>query len=625
MAQIFTSNFHINEFSVVVDELTEEHPRASQPENTKLPLKPHQLTLLQRCIDLENGVLALKDFPNLADQVNENDTMTTKIGIIGDRVGSGKSFVILALILSNNIVEKEDVIVKSYGYNNVVFRLVNKKKVIPTNLLVIPHNLTAQWLSYMDMYTSAIKYVMINKKTIGEFIDDKIKLDDYDLVIVTSTYYNRFASVYSDKEVKFQRIIYDEVDNLNIAGCRMIDSRFVWMVTASYGNLLYPRGFTRWEPTLNRHIWCANGVANAGYIKNLVLDLYNNVPQKLTKLLIAKNQEEYIQKSNILPEIFKNIVICMTPKSIHILNGIVDRTIIECLNADDIQGAITHVNPTNKGSEENIIDLMIQKYTKIILNLNLKLNYTQEYIFDNEADKQSEVAKIESKIKENETKIQMIKDRINDSNTCCICYDDINNKTITKCCQNSFCFKCINLWLSRKANCPMCKTALVYSDIFSVVDDAGSSGITIEDEEELDETKVNPKFDKHKNLQILLASRKPGSKFLIFSNYDSSFQNLYTILTKLNIKYMHLKGNGNVIKCMIDRYKNGDVDVLLVNSRHYGSGLNLENTSDIVMFHKFDTEIEKQVIGRAHRLGRTMPLNIWYLLHENEATVAVAT
>ena len=171
----------------------------------------------------------------------------------------------------------------------------------------------------------------------------------------------------------------------------------------------------------------------------------------------------------------------------------------------------------------------------------------------------------------------------------------------------------------------MCKTALVYSDIFSVVDDAGSSGITIEDEEELDETKVNPKFDKHKNLQILLASRKPGSKFLIFSNYDSSFQNLYTILTKLNIKYMHLKGNGNVIKCMIDRYKNGDVDVLLVNSRHYGSGLNLENTSDIVMFHKFDTEIEKQVIGRAHRLGRTMPLNIWYLLHENEATVAVAT
>ena len=167
----------------------------------------------------------------------------------------------------------------------------------------------------------------------------------------------------------------------------------------------------------------------------------------------------------------------------------------------------------------------------------------------------------------------------------------------------------------------MCKCALVYADIYSVVD-GGSSGITIEDEEEVDETKVNPKFDKHKNLHILLTNRKPGSKFLIFSNYDSSFQNIYSILAKLNIKYVHLKGNGNVIKCMIDRYRNGDVDVLLVNSRHYGSGLNLENTSDIVMFHKFDTEIEKQVIGRAHRLGRTMPLNIWYLLHENEAMIS---
>jgi hypothetical protein len=36
------------------------------------------------------------------------------------------------------------------------------------------------------------------------------------------------------------------------------------------------------------------------------------------------------------------------------------------------------------------------------------------------------------------------------------------------------------------------------------------------------------------------------------------------------------------------------------------------------MFHKFDAEIEKQVIGRAQRCGRTTTLNIHYLLNENE-------
>jgi SNF2 family DNA or RNA helicase len=55
-----------------------------------------------------------------------------------------------------------------------------------------------------------------------------------------------------------------------------------------------------------------------------------------------------------------------------------------------------------------------------------------------------------------------------------------------------------------------------------------------------------------------------------------------------------------------------------MNTQHFGSGLNLENTTDMILFHKFDTESEKQVIGRAQRYGRNEPLNVHYLLYENE-------
>jgi SNF2 family DNA or RNA helicase len=65
-------------------------------------------------------------------------------------------------------------------------------------------------------------------------------------------------------------------------------------------------------------------------------------------------------------------------------------------------------------------------------------------------------------------------------------------------------------------------------------------------------------------------------------------------------------------------YKTRDLDVLLVNSNNYGSGLNLENTTDVVLFHKLDSEVEHQVVGRALRMGRTSPLNVWYLLYEHE-------
>jgi SNF2 family DNA or RNA helicase len=78
---------------------------------------------------------------------------------------------------------------------------------------------------------------------------------------------------------------------------------------------------------------------------------------------------------------------------------------------------------------------------------------------------------------------------------------------------------------------------------------------------------------------------------------------------------------------MVDQYRSHKPDalnMLFVNARSFGSGLNLENTTDIIMFHKLDSELEKQVIGRAQRFGRSEPLNIWYLLHENEMVTAAA-
>ena len=39
---------------------------------------------------------------------------------------------------------------------------------------------------------------------------------------------------------------------------------------------------------------------------------------------------------------------------------------------------------------------------------------------------------------------------------------------------------------------------------------------------------------------------------------------------------------------------------------------------DILVYHRMSKDLEKQVIGRAQRLGRTVPLNITYLCHENE-------
>jgi len=610
-------------YDTTVFELDENSPRTEYACGD-IVLKPHQQSLLHQCLQLEGGNIYLRDIPHIAEQCLETDCMYTKLGIIADRVGSGKSYVILSLIAQNQLVNQDDIIVKSFGFNNVVFNLSRKSRMIKTNVIVVPHNIVNQWSEYIALFPT-LKTLVINKKTFGALQDKEIQVTDYDVIVITPTYYNKFSALIQDEHYTFQRVIYDEIDSLNLPSCRSLQSRFYWLVTASYGNILYPRGFTRWEPSVRRYIWCAQGIVHSGFLKNMLMDVFHHIPRKLACLIVVKNKDEYIQQSIELPPVNKHVVPCKTPRTIRILNGLVDRNVIECLNADNVQGAIAYVSPSNKVSEANIIDLMVHKYETQLKNLVLRRTHAQQYEYETEAEKLAEIQKFTVKIDELEGKRDMIKKRIAESSTCIICYDDIQNKTITTCCQNSFCFKCINIWLARTSACPLCKSPTTLNHLYVVSNEASSSSAAPNVQEvQPNPDALSPHWDKYTNLKILLQNRTTDSKFLIFSSHDGTFVKIYDILSQLGIRFEHLKGNGNVVKSTVNRYKNGELDVLLVNSAHYGSGLNLENTTDIVMFHKFDTEIEHQVIGRADRFGRTIPLNIWYLLYENETVVPVS-
>jgi hypothetical protein len=451
---------------------------------------------------------------------------------------------------------------------------------------------------------------------VDALIDNILNIEDFDLILITASYYNRLAYIIKEKNLKVQRLIFDEVDNLNIPGCNEIDTNFTWFVTASYGNILYPRGYYIHDDIISKNIWYATGLKNSGYIKSLFIDLYINLPREFIKVLMIKNTESYVESSLLLPEIITDVIICKTPHTINILNGLVDKTIIDCLNAGDINQALFYISSNNKASEENIINLLIDKYNKSIDNINLRIAMTTQYIYDNPRDRDLELIALTTKLGEYNNKIKMIENRIHSNNICSICFDDIRNKSITKCCQNSFCMQCIMTWLAKKAQCPLCKNTLISTDIYTISDEASTSKV---EEEIINPNEYSMYFDKFKNFEILIKKKKEENvKILIFSNFESIFQNVIQILSKNNIMFEYIKGNGNQIKCTIDRYKTSTLNVLLVNSTNYGAGLNLENTDDIIMFHKFDIMSERQLIGRAQRHGRVNSLKIHYLLYENE-------
>ena len=85
--------------------LTNNSPKTEQPNGTKILLKPHQLAMLKRCQDIE------------ASEYTQ--------GILSDKPGSGKTYVILSLILCDIIKEPN----------------------VHSNIIVVPLNIYKQWLS----------------------------------------------------------------------------------------------------------------------------------------------------------------------------------------------------------------------------------------------------------------------------------------------------------------------------------------------------------------------------------------------------------------------------------------------------------------------------------------------
>ena len=74
-------------------------------------------------------------------------------------------------------------------------------------------------------------------------------------------------------------------------------------------------------------------------------------------------------------------------------------------------------------------------------------------------------------------------------------------------------------------------------------------------------------------------------------------------------------------KLIFTFYKSFDenkIDVLMLNSKYCASGINLENTTDIVLFHSMDKDKTEQIIGRGQRPGRTNQLSVWKLSYSNE-------
>ena len=627
-----------------------------------VPLKPHQISLVARCVDLERGAVELDrsfDLERVANAISNPygspelassphvvaASLRTRVGIIGDKAGSGKSFVVLGVIAEGiGRIAPPESTVRSFADDRVLLTTHRGPlgAIAETTLIVVPHNLCDQWASYLSRWNEGdarpLRHAIVSRSRHLLAIREQGALDALDVVLVTSTFYNAVATIFSrDLNVKPRRVVFDEADSLVISSMAKVDACFHWFVTATYRNLIFPFGDPLAGAAGGRG-GGGRGVRCGGFLKSLWAELgQNSMSRSVSHALVMKNSDAFVDASMRLPEARETRVACRAPASIRVLAGVVgiDRAVMQSLNAGDVESALQHVDPANRGSEDNVVRALHSRLEREAHNLEVRAATLEGLAFPTEGAREAARANLGRKLDDVRRRIATLRERVARADVCSICFESFTNKAVAPCCSNAFCFECVSRWLmggeaTRRhaqdfpgqavmpGSCPLCKAELAVRDLLVVTcstscRDAPAPCPTTPNE-------TSPENDKLGNLSAILRGREPGAKFLVFSSYDNSFDEIVRVLDALGVRHRFLKGNHYAISGIEHAYRDGDLDALLVNTRHRGCGLNLENTTDVIMMHRFDADVQHQVIGRAQRCGRSSPLRIWHLLHENEST-----
>ncbi len=182
---------------------------------------------------------------------------------------------------------------------------------------------------------------------------------------------------------------------------------------------------------------------------------------------------------------------------------------------------------------------------------------------------------------------------------CAICADRMVDPVATNCCNQVMCRGCVNAWTELTPACPVCRGSLSAQNTSSIAA-GGASSLQL----------VRPVSRFQVLDQILERSRE--AKVLVYTHFEKTGQQLHAFLGS-KYAWADLRGTRGHKEKVLEDYKTGSVNVLLLTSLVDSAGFNLENTTDIVMFDQPSEYVETQVIGRALRVGRTRDLHVHHI------------
>jgi SNF2 family DNA or RNA helicase len=324
---------------------------------------------------------------------------------------------------------------------------------------------------------------------------------------------------------------------------------------------------------------------------------------------VIRCSKDFINKSIILPPLITKILLCKQSISHELVYDVINNNIRQLLNAGDVISCLEHLGVKTENNN-SLIDAVNESKQKELERLIKTYEFKQGLEYSSPQIKEQSLKNLEEKINHLKEQIKNFKERVENykDDICPICYDEPCDAVITNCCSRIFCAICILQSLSRNPTCPLCRTNIRPSSLKKIT----TENVVVSNKKDENEPKkkIDTLFDVIEN--------NPNGKFLLFSRYDNSFIDILNGFKSRNLVAKELKGSKDMIASSLKNFKEGNINCLFLNTIQMGAGLNITEATHVILLHAMTHEEEKQILGRAYRVGRDKELNFIKLLYRNE-------
>lgn len=606
----------------LIHAITDTSGYALQPPEIKIQLRPHQLAMIHAMGEKEKSCIS-------GFQIS-GETHYSQTAILGDKVGSGKTLTTLGYIAHKKRNPVTSVFNRIHERSQTTFwsqKPVHLTDCSGNNLIIVPHTLFHQW-KYAIQQQTTLSFFEVKTTKALEKLDFNDLIKTRDITLMSNTIIKQFMTSDNRHLIQWSSIFFDEVDNIHFTSTvPMPKSNFYWLITATWPNLMFQgsymymsnlflaqRAAAGLHPDLVELLHQDQVTNGSNYYSRYDVKSSNFFSNFLTKHpsrghLVLRTNSTFMEQSWRSPPIIEQRIICETPISHRIIAQYVNSEIQELLHAGDIQTALEKLG-VNNTSQSSLITALCETREKELDRLEKTLAFKETIEYATPLAKEQAIASLKTKIGSMKDQINSLKQRILNvkDEICAICFEDPKVPTFVLCCERLFCGVCIIQCIQRNPSCPLCRSALDYRRLRQL----DTEGVP---ERKIEEIERKP---KKKEALLKLITETRGGRFLVFNRYDNPFLEIEGELLEKGIRVATVKGNKDHVSNTLKQFEKGEIQVLLMNSTHAGVGMDLKSATHIVLMHLMKTEEEKQIIGRAIRLGRNEQLNLIRLLHDSE-------